>query len=105
MMSLMKSVRRRTLERLKMALGQDRSISISKLDGATGFPEQYFIDLGLTQGDLHRLERLGFASRGYTKNFWGPGETTPRGHVVKDDEYFRGNGTRLKWIIIDGVLP
>lgn len=40
----------------------------SRLQEATGFTEAYLLSLGLTKGDLLRLERAGMLIRGYTQD-------------------------------------
>ncbi len=72
-----------TIERLKMALGQDPTLvtPIGEVQNAQGFEESYLIDLGLTHGDIIKLERFGMALRCRTKNVYWP-------ESVNDDNYY-----------------
>lgn len=70
-------IRNGTVERLKLAMGQDPSIACSwdEVHDHAGNTEDYLVSLGFTSSDLLRLERAGFAIRGR--------ERTRRGHRVK----------------------
>lgn len=87
-MLLGKGLRKGTLERLRLAVGQDPSIIVheSKIEEAKGVPESYLEDLGLTKADLKRLERYGFAIRGYLRG------TNWYGREV--------DGLRKRWVLI-----
>lgn len=65
-----------------------------------GHSEAYYELFGLSRKDLKNLERLGCAVRGYTNNYWGPGQTLPSGNVVNEEVQYRGPGHRLRWLLI-----
>lgn len=89
-------------DRLTKALDKDSTIVTprSKLGEARGKTEDHLLWLGLTKGDLLRLERAKLAIRAYSKNEWMPGETMPSGKVVDKDQRFVGPGRRKVWILI-----
>lgn len=59
-------VKKGTVERLTLAMGQDASIACSFDEVAEhrGNTEAYLVELGMTPADLRKLERVGFAVRG-----------------------------------------
>lgn len=73
-------------EKVRLALGQDSTIAVTRaeLETAEGKTEAYLDSLGLSRTDLKRLERKGFALRGY--------KPSPKGH-------------ELRWLIIERVEP
>lgn len=91
-----------TVERLKIALEQDASILTDKvgLEKHEGNSEAYLLSLGLSKGDLRRLEASGIAIRGYTKNIWLPGEQTPRGITVPVGQRYVGRGHHARWVLV-----
>jgi hypothetical protein len=97
-------------DRLRLALSQDQNIVVSAEEALThpGFPVDHFEELGLTKTDLKKLNRIGAALRGYTKNVWLPGETMPNGVTVPTDKpgiQYRGNGHRVRWVLIAKEEP
>lgn len=80
-------LRKGTVERLKLALGQDHSIATvqSGLDKHEGNTEAYLTSIGLEPSDLLRLERYGFAKRGYGTH---------------TNQYQRPAGYATRWVII-----
>lgn len=89
-----------TAERLEMALKARPGLATfrDEVGKAKGFPMGYLEALGLTKQDMKRLERSGYALRGYTKNVWTPGETLPNGKEATFTEVGRGHSVR--WIIL-----
>jgi hypothetical protein len=84
-------LRRGTVERLKAALVQDPSIvtMVDDIEKTEGLPEAYLIELGFTVADLKRLERHGFAARGYRR-----------------EKHIKDRGTLHKrWILIGRPEP
>ena len=75
-----------TYERMTEALKIDPNIVGTPEDVTagknSGYPLEYFEELGMTLGDLLRLERAGLAFRFRTKNIYLPGETMPNGKEV-----------------------
>lgn len=67
-----------------------------------GLTEDDWQQLGVTKSDLKRLERAGFAKRGRTKNYWGPGEELPTGKIIGEGIQYRGTGSKVRWVIING---
>lgn len=90
------------LEKVKNALQADPNISVTigELLTNPGFEESYLSLLGLDRSDLKKLERMGLAIRGYSKNIWGPGEQLPNGNIVKEKETYRGSGHRVRWLLV-----
>ncbi len=82
-----KGLRKGTMERLQMALGQDPSIVVprSTLGTTAGVTEEYLVSIGLTPGDLKRLEACGFAIRGYK-------------HAMNNG--VRNGGYRKRWLLV-----
>jgi len=89
-------------ERVAKALETDNNIvcPANQTGSRNGFTEAYFAQLGLTQADLKKLERMGLAARGYTKNVWLSGETLPNGKVVENDVRYNGRGHGVRWILL-----
>jgi len=89
------------LRMLNIAISQDSSI-VSSRDAYLSHPgneEAYLDSLGLTRRHLKKLEKLGYAIRGYTKNIWLPGEEAPDGKPVHEHMSARGKGHRVKWLL------
>lgn len=85
--------------RLKRALDLGAPVvAKSRIQEATGVTEDYLLNLGLTKGDLLKLERHGMAIRAYTQNTWDTGEKLPNGAEAKQPMV--GNGRRKVWILI-----
>lgn len=90
--------------RLINALNEDNTILVSSADlsKSSGFKLDHFQYLGLRESDLKRLESFGMARRGYSKNEWRVGETLPNGNTVPEGLKYRGTGSTVKWILVDG---
>lgn len=69
------------VEKINFALSKEPNLLVPRQDTFKhqGYPESYFDALGITRSDLKRMERIGFALRGYTKNAWFPGDIMPNG--------------------------
>lgn len=96
------------LDLLDKALIKDNSLLSDRnnMSQAKGFDTEYLEYLGLDKGTLIQLERRGRAMRARTKNIWVEGEDLPvkKGNVprvVRPGETFRGQGSRLKWVILE----
>jgi hypothetical protein len=50
------------------------SYPVAEAETHPGFSAAEYDDLGLDKAKLKKLERLGFALRGYTKNVWLDGD-------------------------------
>lgn len=85
------------LDKVKKALEQDNTIVSEDPAKAQGFSTEYLGYLGLSQSDLKKLERSGMALRGYTQNFYKPGDKLPNGKIAED--LYTGRGHRLRWIL------
>lgn len=64
-------------DRIANALKQDNTIAVraDALEKVQGFPVEYFEYLGITKGDLRKLEAKGLALRGYSP--------TQKGNLVR----------------------
>lgn len=129
------TVNKSTIDRLVLAAGQDHSIIYkhTEVSTATGHPEGYLQDLGMTHGDLLRLERAGMAIRARTQNiFWPnlaeePEKFYPESLYIEKVKYTdergydryrkeirsiqlprvtnRAHGSRTRWIIVLPTTP
>lgn len=88
--------------RVKEAVFRDNTIvcSMDTIQDSPGFSTRHMQFLGLSKSDLKKLEHKGFARRGYSKNMWLPGETTPNGSVVPAGCTERGRGMSVRWILV-----
>lgn len=68
-----------------------------------GYQERHMELYGLGRRDLKALEKLGYAMRGYTKNYWAGGETLPNGRVVPEGAAYRSDGHRVVWVLLKDV--
>ncbi len=95
-------------EKLIAALEKDRTI-VSDLESVGKHPgnsEDYLGTLGLERKDLKRLERYGFAVRGYTPNTFEVPARDKDGNKVLDEsgnevknKYF-ANGSKVRWVLL-----
>jgi hypothetical protein len=119
---LMEDLKMGLRQRLKAACEKDSNIVVAadKLSAHPGFTTDYMTNLGLTKQDLKKLEHVGAAKRGYTRNCWLPGETLPNGKIASGKNEPSGELTRIptgvpvrhpsyrertKQVIIQGTRP
>jgi hypothetical protein len=96
-MRLGAGLRKGTVERLKAAIVKDPSViadpkTINNHEGST---LAHMESLGLKKTDLKRLERYGFAIRGYTPNYWEYKDTEGTLKGIS-----RGPGMEVRWVLL-----
>lgn len=81
-----------TVERLEKALKINPGLATFRDDlaNAKGYPLPFLEALGLTKMDLKKLERAGFALRGYTQNI----DYDDKGNMLT------GAGHKVRWVIL-----
>lgn len=93
---------RECVQMLNIAISQDPTICTTRADieNHNGNDPAYLDSLGLTEKHLRRLEKMGLAVRGYTRNIWYPGEKAPNEKEPKPGNSIRGSGHHVKWLLI-----